>query len=82
MPSESEREKRENEIKKEAKRILDKFAKALEKVKTTESYVERDEDRRKEGGGEKGSEEFRKIFFENAPSTKKDYLQAERGKWK
>ena len=76
------REKREEEIKKEAKRILDKFAKALAKVKTGDSFVEREEDRRSEGEGEKGDSDFREIFFENAPSTKKDSILAERGKWK
>ena len=76
------REKREKEIQKEAKRILDKFAKALAKVRTSDGFVEREEDRREEREGEKGDSEFREIFFENAPSTKKDSIQAERGKWK
>ena len=84
MPSENKKEsKREQEIKKQAKQILDKFAKALSKIKKVpESFVEREEDRRKEGEGKKGDEEFRKTFFENAPSTKGDCIQAERGKWK
>lgn len=78
MPS-----KREKEIKKEAKQILDKFASALSKIeKVPESFVEREEDRRKEGSGEAGDPDFQKRFFENAPSTKKQCIQAERGKWK
>ncbi len=81
MPS--DKEKREEEIKREAKLILDKFAKALEKIKTEESFVEREEDRRKEREQEeKPDSEFRKIFFENAPATKKECIEAERGKWK
>lgn len=81
MPS--DKEKREEEIKREAKLILDKFAKALEKIKTEESFVEREEDRRKETEQEeKPDPEFRKIFFENAPAAKKECIEAERGKWK
>ena len=75
-------EKGENEIKKEAKRILDKFAKALAGIKTDDSFVEREEDRREEKEGQEPDKDFQKIFFENAPATKKDCLQAERGKWK
>lgn len=83
MPSESEREKKEDEIKREAKIILDKFAKALEKIeKVPDSFVEREEDRRKEGNGKESDSDFQKRFFENAPEVKKDCIQAERGKWK
>ena len=78
--------KRSLAIQKEAKQILDKFAKALEKIKDIpDSFVERDEDRREEQKSEKGKEpdsDFRKIFFENAPATKKDSIQAEKGGWK
>ncbi|MDP3027826.1 MAG: hypothetical protein Q8N63_09055 [Nanoarchaeota archaeon] len=76
--------KRSLAIQKEAKQILDKFAKELSKTKEIpDSFVEREEDRRKES--EKGQEpdsDFRKIFFENAPATKKDSIQAEKGGWK
>jgi hypothetical protein len=77
--------KRSLAIQKEAKQILDKFAKALEKIKDVpDSFVEREEDRReeKEGGGKEPDSDFRKIFFENAPATKKDSIQAEKGGWK
>jgi len=78
----SSREKKEDEIKKEAKRILDKFAKALSKVRTGEGFVEREEDRREEGDGIPGDNDFRERFFENAPSVSKDCIKAERGEWK
>lgn len=82
----SERKKlleREEEIRKEAKSILDKFASALSKIeKVPDSYVEREADRREEKQGKEPDSDFRKIFFENAPSTKKDCIEAERGKWK
>lgn len=81
MPSERDRD-REKEIAREAKEILDKFAKALEKVETKESFVEREESFRKEQEGSLPNEEFRKIFFENAPEVTNDCIQAEKGKWK
>ncbi len=85
MPTEEKPEsiEKQEKIKKEAKRILDKFAKALEKVKEKDEYfVERDEDRRKEGDGKEGESDFRKLFFENAPNKNKDFILAERGNWK
>ena len=84
MPSEKEQAvKREQRIKKEAKLILDKFAKALERVETKESFVEREQDRREEQEAKEESDsDFQEIFFENAPETKKSCILAERGKWK
>jgi len=73
---------RRDEIAKEARQILDKFAKELSKVKTTESFVEREKDVRIEGGGIDGDISFREIFFQNAPDVKNDYIQGEKGKWK
>ena len=79
----SRREKREEEeIKKEAKRILDKFAKALSKVKVKEGFVEREEDRRQEGEGKEADKDFISRFLDNAPSVKKGCVLAERGGWK
>ncbi len=79
MPS----DKREKEIAKEAKQILDKFAKELSKVKEIpESFVERDESFRVEGEGSEPDSYFRQVFFQNAPATKDDCIQAEKGKWK
>jgi len=75
--------KRSLVIQKEAREILDKFAKALEKIKDIpDSFVEREEDRREEKEGKEPNSDFRKIFFENAPATKKDSIQAEKGGWK
>ena len=75
--------KREEQVKKQAKQILEKFAKALEKVKhVPEEQIEREQDRRKEGEGQQPNEQFRKIFFENAPQTKDKCIQAEKGAWK
>lgn len=83
MPTGSESSEKEEKIKKEAERILEKFAKALERVeKVPDSFVERVKDRRIDGKGKTPDSEFRKIFFENAPATSKDCIQGERGGWK
>lgn len=70
------------QIRKETKNLLDKFSIALNKVKSEEeSNVVRDSDRRKEKEGEKCSDEFRQVMFENAPSKDKDFIIAEKKKW-
>jgi len=69
------------EIKLQAKRIIDKFSKALEKVSVEETRVEREEDRRQEKEGEEADSEFRKIMFENAPKKSGEYVEAEKGSW-
>ncbi len=69
------------EIQKQAKKIMDSFANALEKVKIEESRVERKEDRRAEGEGFSGNPAFRKIMLENAPNVKDECIEAEKGGW-
>jgi len=70
-------------IRKEAKGLIDSFAKELEKVKekVEDVNVERDEDRRKEGEGFSGSEDFKKDMLENAPKTENGSIKSEKGKW-
>jgi len=83
------------EIEKESKQILDKFAKALEKVekeKTDESeaYVDREDFERQESNKEKqprvteGTESlaFKKDFLDNAPASDGDFIKVEKGDWK
>ncbi len=83
MSSEDRLSKRNIEVKKQAKEILDKFAKALSKVKTKEDFfVKRKEDRRKESEGFKGDSDFISRFMENAPQTKNKSVVAEKGEWK
>ncbi len=79
-------EKEQEEIRIEAKKILDNFASALGKVdikrslkrKRLKSYV---------GGfrevedGLKGDEDFRKRMFENSPKKEGDCIIAEKKKW-
>lgn len=81
-------------IKKQAKEILDKFAKALEKVKTDKTglsskddeghkdfYVDRKEFEREEGKGKK-CQGFKEELLKNAPKKDKDFIIAEKGSWK
>lgn len=76
----SEREK--EEIKKEAKEILDKFASALEGIKVKEKKEkEKIGGFREEGKGEETDNDFRKRMFENAPRKEGDFILAEKKKW-
>jgi len=77
-------EHEQHSIKKEAKLILEKFSKALEKVesKIKEAQgVKRDKQLREETKTEQ-DKEFKKLFLKNAPKTEEDYVIAERGSWK
>ena len=75
-------EKEKEDIRKQAKKIMDDFSIKLSEVdgKVSESFVEREK-----GEREKGSEdclEFDKeIMFENAPSKNKDFIIAEKKGW-
>jgi hypothetical protein len=73
---------RQEEILKQAKKIMDNFHEALKDVeKLEESRVERDECEREEKEVWKTDSEFRNIMLENAPKTKDDCIEAEKGKW-
>jgi len=71
-------------IKKEAKDILDNFARALDKVKVdsdVDSFVDRDEFERVDGDGELCSG-FKEKILDNAPEKEGDFIRVERGGWK
>jgi len=83
------------EIQKQAKEILDKFAKALEKVKTEKVkdnfYVEREEferdefeklEKRQSRERSEKQEDFKQFLLENAPKKNEDFVVAEKGGWK
>ncbi len=75
-------EKEKDQIKKEAKQIMDSFSKKLAKVdkKMAEPIIERDQFERDEGKG--GCAEIdRKIMFGNAPEKNDDFIIAEKGRW-
>lgn len=75
-------EKQKEEIKKEAKKILDSFGKALEKVELKGKEFKKDEGGfRSEGNGVKADSEFRKIMFANAPKVEEECIIAEKKSW-
>ena len=75
-------EKQKNQIKIEAKKILDNFADALEKVRVEKKKVKKHAGGyRKEKDGEKCDNDFRQGMFENAPSKEGDCIIAEKKKW-
>ena len=80
-------EKEREEIKKQAKGIMDKFSEKISKVKSKipEPFIEREGFERLEeeisvDSGELNSD-FRKRMFENAPKKNKDFILTEKKKW-
>jgi len=75
-------------IEKEAKEILDKFAKALEKVEKEsdkEIFIEREEFERHEKNinlSNKPDNNFKKRILDNSPNHDEDFIIAEKGSWK
>ena len=77
----SDREK--EEIKQSAKKIMDNFAGALAGIekKVPETAVERQEFERQEKEPRQTDAYFREIMLWNAPKTKGDCIEAEKGGW-
>jgi len=76
-------EKEKEEIKKQAKGIMDSFSRKLEKVEhlaKEEPLIEREKGEREESIKEK-TEIDRKIMFENAPEKNEDFIIAEKKEW-
>ena len=76
-------EKEKEEIKKQAKAIMDDFSKKLSKLdkSTKEPLIEAKEFERSEG--RKKDESFsRKKMFDNATDKNENFIIAERGEWK
>ena len=73
------------QIQKQAKQLLDKFALALEEVdkqSIEESYVDRDEFERVEGKGREYDSKFKQKLLQNAPQHDDDFIIVEKGSWK
>lgn len=69
-------EKEKEEIRQEAKALLEKFAKALDKVKFKEKDLKSGIGGfREEGEGEEAEEDFRKTMFENFRIKDSDSVQ-------
>tara|TARA_Y100000310_G_scaffold138285_1_gene137172 strand:- start:7239 stop:7499 length:261 start_codon:yes stop_codon:yes gene_type:complete len=76
-------EKEKEEIKKQAKDIMDKFSKKLSKIdkKIPEPLIERKEFERDEVNGKESDSNFRERMFENAPEKNKDFIIGEKKGW-
>ena len=70
------------EIKKEAKKIMDEFVSKLEKIDVKEVLYEFGDGLREEGGGWETDSDFRDLMFLNAPFVEDDFIVAEKGGWK
>jgi len=75
-------EKEKEEIKRNAKKILDEFAAKLEKIKVDEELYESGEGVREEGELWLTDKEFRDITFANANLVEDESIVAEKGAWK
>lgn len=72
------------EIKEEAKRILDNFSRALERVSVKDTSAERKDSIggfREEGIGEKCKGNFKNIMLKNAPMHDENSIFAEKKTW-
>ena len=76
-------EKEKEDIKKQAKSIMEKFSEKLSKIdkKIPEPLIERKEFEREEKQGNESDSDFRERMFENAPEKNKDFIIAEKKKW-
>jgi len=80
-------DKEKEQIKKDAKIIMDSFSKKLARVKNVpESVIERENFERDELDGEKVEIDTlkgtsRKIMFENAPNKNDNFIIGEKGGW-
>lgn len=76
-------EKEKEEIKQQAKGIMNSFSEKLSNIdskKFKDSFVEREEFERSENSKETNKIN-RKIMFENAPEKDDDFIIAERKRW-
>ena len=78
-------EKEKEEIRKNSKKLLDKFASKLEKIKAPEGHFESSanpEGVREQGEPWKTDPAFHDLMLLNAPFVDEDSLVAEKGGWK
>jgi hypothetical protein len=75
-------EKKREEIRVGAKRILDNFNSSINSVKFSEKKGKKEVGGfRKQGEGMDGNKEFRERLFANAPHKDGDFIIAETKKW-
>lgn len=74
--------KEKQQIKQEAKSLLNEFASKLSEIKAPEGHFENNSGTREEGSGWKTDEEFKNTTLSNAPFVEDNFLVAEKGAWK
>ena len=76
-------EVKEEQIRAEARAMLEKFSKSLGNVKVSSENNVNDESSgfRSESEGEESNEDFRDRMFANAPNVEGDFIIAEKKKW-
>ena len=73
---------KKEEIKKEAKFLLYRFSKQLEKVKLkTKKIKSEDEGTREESSDTHQNPDFKLRMFQNAPNKSQDFILAEKKRW-
>jgi len=75
-------EKEKQEIQRDSKKLLNEFAKKLEKIKAPEGHFENNSGSRQEGTGWNTDPDFKDIMMLNAPFVEDDSIVAEKGRWK
>ena len=75
-------EKKKEQVRKEARGLLDKFSKRLASVKLKDKKIKEEfGGMREEGEGNDTDSDFRKRFFANTPKKEGDFIIAEKRKW-
>lgn len=75
-------EEEKDQIRQDSKKLLNKFASKLSKIKAPEGHFENESGTREEGDGWQTDEEFRSTTFTNAPFVEDNAIVAEKGAWK
>lgn len=71
------------EIKSDAKKIIDSFSVRLSKIKVPdkEPIIKKEGFERADGNGKECDNDFKRIMFENAPDKNIDFILAEKKRW-
>jgi hypothetical protein len=75
-------DKEKEEIRIDAKQLLEKFGAKLTKIKAPEGHFKNGSGMREDGDGWKTDQEFRDLMLLNAPFVEEDFIVAEKGGWK
>jgi long-subunit acyl-CoA synthetase (AMP-forming) len=75
-------EKEKEQIKQEAKTLLNQFASKISSIKSKESHFENGRGFREELNPWKTPADFKDLTMLNAPFTEDDFIIAEKGAWK